>query len=134
MSLEVPQHIGELSNWAFDEALAKVDRALADAPEDIRAALGVIRLVSDVPRRAPWYGVTVDAKEGVSAGTVMWNLVEYYWGSESYRERVKRRLEDGRREYDDYLRHLTDPLGCERSRLSGEQAAECRRAVAGYLG
>lgn len=134
MSFEVPLNIGELSNYAFDEALAKVDRALADAPEDVRAALGVIRLVSDIPRAAPWYGVTVDAKHSASVGTVMWNLVEYYWGSEDYRQDVKRRLEAGKREYSDYLRHLTDPLGFEQQKFSDEQAAACRRAVAEHLG
>ena len=134
MSFEVPQHIGELSDYAFDEALARVDRALADAPEDVRAALAVIRLVSGIPRRSPWYGVTVDAKEGTSAGTVMWNLAEYYWGSQDYRESVKRRLEAGQREYDDYLRHLTDPLGFERARkVSDGQAAAYRQAVGEYL-
>ena len=134
MSFEVPQDISELSNYAFDEALAKVDRALADAPEDVRAALGVIRLVSGIPRRVPWYGATVDAEQAASVGTVMWNLVEYYWGSQDYRETVKRRLEAGEREYDDYLRHLTDPIGFAQRRLSDEQAAEARRAIAEYLG
>ena len=44
MSLEVPEHIGELSHYAMQQALDKVDAALADAPEDEPLLM----------RRGPW--------------------------------------------------------------------------------
>jgi hypothetical protein len=148
MSLEVPQNIGELSNYAFEEALGKVDRALADAPEDVRAAIGVIRLVSSVPRRAPWYGIPMDPDDSsVTVGVVLRNAFEALGDQIDYptnrgletrathpfTQRNLPRWRAGKREYNEYLDHLTDPLGFEGRRLSDEQAAARRREITGYL-
>lgn len=150
MSLEVPQNIGELSNYAFDEALAKIDRALADAPEDVRAAIGVVRLVSSVPRAAPWYGVPMDPDDSsVTVGVVLRNAFEALGDAIDYptargletrarhwfTQRNLPRWREGKREYNDYLDHLMDPLGFEQKRrISAEQAAGTRRRVTDYLG
>lgn len=148
MSLEVPQNIGELSNYAFDEALAKVDRALADAPEEIRAAISVIRLVSGVPRSAPWYGVPMDPDDSsVTVGVVLRNAFEALGdhidyptdrgletqARHSFTQRNLPRWREGKREYNDYLDHLTEPIRFEQRKLSDEQAASSRRAVREYL-
>lgn len=148
MSFEVPQNIGELSNYAFDEALAKVDRALAGAPEEIREAISVIRLVSSVPRRTPWYGMPMDPDDSsVTVGVVLRNAFEALGDDIDYpadrgletrarhwfTQRNLPRWRQGKREYDDYLDHLTDPIRFEQRKLSDEQAASSRQAVLDYL-
>jgi hypothetical protein len=72
MSREFPEHIDELSRYALEEAIDTVSRAVADAPEDVRRAAAVIRLVTGVPRRVPWYGVPVDPEDNsVTAGVMV---------------------------------------------------------------
>lgn len=144
MSFEVPEHIGELSTWAFDAALGKIDRALADAPDDVRAAISVIRLVSGMPRCMPWYGVSMPTPEGdtVSMGRVLGNAFEavgdWPWTEPRKTEhyftcRHYPAWRQGRRDYNDYLDHLLDPAGWEARRFTAEQAAEARAQVARYL-
>jgi hypothetical protein len=144
VSFEVPEHIGELSTWAFEEALGKIDAALADAPDDVRAAISVIRLVSGMPRQAPWYGVHMPTPEGdtVSMGTVLGNAFEavgdWPWAEPRKTEHWFTRRHypawrQGRRDYHDYLDHLFDPGGWETRHITAEQAAEYRRDVARYL-
>jgi hypothetical protein len=110
MSREVPGDIGELSRHALREAVDKVDHELADAPEDVRKAVAVIRLVTDIPRRAPWYGVPMDPGDSsVTVGVVLRNLVECSWGTEHERERLRLRLAQGKASYSAYLDRLLDP-------------------------
>jgi hypothetical protein len=145
MSHEVPQHIGELSTRAFDDALDVIDDALEDAPDDVRAALSVIRLVSGMPRQAPWYGVSMPVPEGgtVSVGTVLGNAFEavgdWPWSEPRKTDHWFTRRHypawcQGRRDYDDYLRHLLDPGGWEVKRLTAELAAEQRAQIYRYFG
>jgi hypothetical protein len=144
MSREVPEHIGELSRYAMQEALDKVDRALADAPEDVRAALSVIRLVENMPRQVPWYGASVLLPDGdsVSVGTVLRNAFEAVGdsaddppkgGDHWFTRRYRPAWQWSKREYNDFLLHLLDPERWERERLSAERAALIRRQAAGYL-
>lgn len=133
MSAEIPANIGELSRHALHEAIEKVDLALDGAPEDIRKAVAVIRLVTDMPRRCPWYGVPVDPDDSsVTVGVVLRNLLDFYWGNEDYRREMLRVLEGGKQDYNEHLDRLLDP---ERDRaefaepgLSREHAAEAWRA------
>jgi hypothetical protein len=144
MSLDVPEHIGELSRYAMQQA---------DAPEDVRAALSVIRLVENMPRRVPWFGASIPTPEGdsVHAGTVMRCAFEALgdWidgptdqGLETKADHwfTKRWLttwRQGHRDYDDYLTHLTDPARWEQesveTRLTAERAASYHEQAARYL-
>jgi hypothetical protein len=152
MSRDVPEHIGELSRYALQQAIDRVDRELAGAPQELRDAVSVIRLVTDVPRRAPWYGAIIDSEDSsVSVGVMMRNAFEAvgdsidaptdrglethadHWFTKLYLSRWRR----GRREYRDYLEHLTDPARFEREcaerRLSAEQAAAIHRSAVDWL-
>jgi hypothetical protein len=137
-----------MSRYAMQQALGKVDRALADAPEDVRAALSVIRLVENMPRRVPWYGVPVPTPEGdsVSVGTVLRNAFEAVgdWaddppkaGDHWFTQRYRPIWQQGERDYDDFLTHLTDPVRweqeCAEGRLSAERAARIRESALRYL-
>lgn len=137
---EVPRNIGELSRYALQEAVERVDRELRDAPQEVRDAISIIRLVVNVPRQAPWYGVQIDADDSsVSVGVMMRNAFEAVGDhidvptSEGLRTKADLwftklylpRWRQGKREYMDYLHHLTDPERWERDeseRLSREQA------------
>jgi hypothetical protein len=146
---EVPEHLGELSTWALQEAIDKVDNALADAPDEIRAAVSVIRLVTNMPRQAPWYGVSIDREDSsVTVGVMMRNAFEAlgdwvdalgsggrivtktdHWFTRLYAETWRR----GKREYNDYLDHLLDPVQWENKRqISAERAAAHRAAMERY--
>ena len=149
MSHEFPENIGELSRYSLEKAIERVDQALADAPEEIRKSVAVIKLITGTPRRAPWYGVTMPTPEGdtVSMGRVLGNAfeavgdwpwseprkLEHYFTRRHYPQWVA-----GRREYDDYLDHLLDPLRWEQElaekRMTDEEAAIAAQRAAGYLG
>ena len=144
MSDEFPENIGELSRYALEQAIERVDRALAGAPEEIRKSVAVIKLVTGMPRRVPWYGVTMPTPEGdsVALGTVLGNAFEAV-GDRPWSAPVKtdhyftRRhwaaWRQGRRDYDDYLDHLLDPLRWEQDgkRLTDEEAALAAQHAAG---
>jgi hypothetical protein len=137
MSAEIPADVSELSRHALREAIGKVDAALADAPEDIRQAVAVIRLVTDMPHRCPWYGVPMDPRDSsVTVGVVLGNLLGVYWGSEGYRQEMLRALEGGKRDYGEFLDRLLDPerrqAECAEPGLPQEHAAEAWRAVREY--
>jgi hypothetical protein len=138
---DVPRDIGELSRYALEDAIGKVDRALAGAAPELRAAVSVIRLVSGMPRRAPWYGTPVDpADSSVTAGVAMRNAFEAVgdW-PESYGRPAKadhwytRRYLPlwlaGRRGYYRYLAHLTDPLRYEAELAEQRWTAETYAAA-----
>jgi hypothetical protein len=138
MSHEVPEHLDELSRHALREAITKVDEALAGAPEDVRRAIAVIKLVTGMPRRCPWYGVPMDPEDSsVTVGVVLANLLGVYWGSEGQRQELLRGLEAGKRDYHDYLDHLLDPerWAAESAEpgLSPAQAASAYLAATNYL-
>jgi hypothetical protein len=145
VSREVPEDLGELSNYAFDEAMATVEQALAGAPPEVRRALSVIKLVSDVPRRSPWYGIPIDPEDSsVTVGVMMRNAVESVgdWidgplgdgphtkADSWFTRRYLPLWRDGKLAYYDYLDHLSDPLRYEaelaRRRM---QAAEYAAAM-----
>lgn len=119
--MNTPQRIGELSRRALQDAVDRVDRELRDADQEVRDAIAVIRLVVDVPRAAPWYGVPIDPEDSsVSVGVVMRNIVMLLEGfareksdpdltrrcARSEAARLQRRVEQGKREYDRYLDQL----------------------------
>jgi hypothetical protein len=144
MSREFPEHIDELSRYALEEAIGTVSRYAAGGPEEVRRAAAVIRLVTGVPRRVPWYGVPVDPEDNsVTAGVMMRNAFEAvgdwvdalssggktttkadHWFTKMYLGLWRA----GKRDYNDFLDHLTDPLRWEAEqaerRLSAEQAAQ----------
>jgi hypothetical protein len=152
MSRDVPEHIGELSRYALQQAIDRVDRELRDAPQEVRDAVSVIRLVVSIPRRVPWYGATIDTEDSsITVGVVMRNAFEAvgdsidaptdrgpetradHWFTQMYLPRWRQ----GKRDYGDYLSHLTDPARFEREcaerRLSAEQAAAIRRSAMDWL-
>lgn len=119
--MTTPQRIGELSRRALQDAVDRVDRELRDADKEVRDAISVIRLVVDVPRAAPWYGVPMDPEDSsVLVGVVLRNLVTllegYAWeksdpdftrrSARSEAARLQRRVAQGKREYDRYLDQL----------------------------
>ena len=150
VSTDPPVDVGELSRHMIREAIDLVDRELADAPADVRRAVAVIRMVADIPRRAPWYGVPMDPDDSsVTVGVVLRNAFEALGdyidyptdrGLETeaghwFTQRELPRWREGKREYDDYLDHLFDPIRADReraeARLSADQAAAGRAWLAG---
>lgn len=126
----MPENLGELSNYAFDEAVRTLDRHLAGAPDEVRAALAVVRLVSGVPRRSPWYGIPIHPDDSsVTVGVALRNAFEAvgdwvdalgeggqrvtkadHWFTKMYMGIWR----EGRAAWYDYLDHFTDPLDYER--------------------
>lgn len=159
MSREVPENIGELSTYALQQAIDRVDEALKDAPQDLRDAVTVIRLVENVPRQSPWYGVSTwagrDDDQTALLGTLLGNIadtLEYVAGSVERPEtaanaiacahsdagHLRRMLARAKRAYDAYLDHLLDPQQWEenqkRRRIDGERAAKIHQAATAYRG
>lgn len=114
MSREIPDHLGELSTAKLQEAINALDTHLQFAPQDIRDALSIIRLVTSVPRRGHWYGISIDPDDSsCTVGVVLRNLIEIIEQdrglglTRNYRDL----LLHGRRQYDEYLGKLFDPGG-----------------------
>jgi hypothetical protein len=140
MSREFPEHIDELSRYALEEAVGTVSRYTADGPEEVRRAAAVIRLVTGIPRRVPWYGVCVDPEDSsVTAGVMMRNAFEAvgdyvdavveggarktkadHWFTKMYLGLWRA----GKRDYHDFLDHLTDPLRWEAEQAEKRMARE----------
>lgn len=136
--MEWPTKIGELSTYALDQAVETLEKEAGGLSPDVDAALAVLRLVTPISRREPWYGQVIDPEDSsVTAGVMMRNAFEAvgdsvdeqprHWFTRMYLERWRQ----GRAEYYDFLEHLMDPVRQEeeaaRARLDHEQAA-CERA------
>lgn len=101
MSREYPDHLGELSTGALEDAMNEleawlrgIDRNYQSAvhgspggggysisipavPENIWKCMKVIRLVTGMPRRSPWYGIVIDHEDSsVDVGVMMRNAFE----------------------------------------------------------
>lgn len=114
---EVPDSLGELSRYELQQAIEAVDRELKDAPQELRNAVSIIKLIANVPRRSPWYGVPVDDEDNsVTAGVLLRNALEVYEAAGRKQEaaRLRKRIEIGKRQYHEYLDHLLDPEQYER--------------------
>lgn len=149
MTNDIPRNVGELSRYAMQEALDKIDRYLANAPQELRDAISVVRLVEGMPRQAPWFGVQVPTPEGdsVAVGTLLGNAFEAlgdwaWWGpvktEHSFTQRWYGPWVKGRTAYNDFLDHLTEPQAWERgqaeARLAHEDAQRYLQAVRDYRG
>jgi hypothetical protein len=119
--MSAPKSIGELSRYALNEAVKRIGRELRDADQETRDAIETIKLVVDVPRETPWYGVPMDAEDSsVTVGVVLRNLIETLdviasreaVPAETRRlcqqeaARLKRRTDRGKRAYNEYLDNL----------------------------
>lgn len=138
MSLEWPTRIGELSTYALNQAVETLEKEAGGLSPDVDAALAVLRLVTPISRREPWYGQHIDPEDtSVTVGVMMRNAFEAvgdspeeparHWLTRMYLPRWKQ----GRADYYDFLEHLMDPVRSEeeaaRARLNHEQAA-CERS------
>jgi hypothetical protein len=125
VSFEWPDEIGELSRWALDHAIETLEKAHEGEDGDVRKALSVIRLVARMPRSSPWWGQIIDPSDSsVDVGVMMRNAFEAVgddvdalcqggeirntansWFTRLYVARWR----EGKRQYYDFLDHLTDP-------------------------
>jgi hypothetical protein len=124
MSDEIPQSLGELSNAALHSAIDKIDAALSDAPQELRDAVSVVRLVVDVPRRGPWYGVPVDPNDSsVTIGTLLGNIVKFHEEKldRQTASRYRSYYERGKADYYDYLDHIWNPEEWDRQAERDDQ-------------
>lgn len=125
---EWPTAIGELSRHMMDKAIETLEAELsASTSADVRSALAVIRLIARTPAATPWWGQVIDPRDSsVHVGVMMRNAFEALgediglsdqglvsepksWFTRLYLDRWVR----GRREYYDFLDHLTDPARWE---------------------
>ncbi|MCW2929916.1 MAG: hypothetical protein JWM19_878 [Actinomycetia bacterium] len=156
-SPEFPERPGDLSTYALNHAIGLLSDELKDHPnEDLRRALAVIRLVAPMRRQVPWYGAAMaipGRTDSVQLGTVIRNAFEALgddvdvlgeggvvlnnhrsWFAQFYAPA----WHQGKRDYDDFLDHLFDPVRHEeedeRNRLSHAQAGAMYAQVKDYLG
>jgi hypothetical protein len=130
VSFEWPDEFGELSVWALDHAIETLEKAHEGEEGDVKKALAVIRLVARMPRSSPWWGQIIDPSDSsVNVGVMMRNAFEAVgddvdalcqggeirstansWFTQLYVARWR----EGKRQYYDFLDHLSDPLQWER--------------------
>ena len=159
---DIPKNIGELSRYELEHAIDTVEQGLRLCPvarreqrQEWADAVSIIRLVTGMPRRSPWYGTTLPSMYGhytVDLGTLLASLandLEYVGGASGVilpraqslalntANRLRALLRKGKQEFDDYLLHLTDPQRWEQEqeerRLREEEVAHMRRMTGNYL-
>jgi hypothetical protein len=150
-TLTVPDGLGGLSSHMLSKAIEHLDRSLRDADEETRKAIEIVKLVSRVPRRSPWYGVPMDPEDNsVTVGVVLKNVITALetnaWRIErgeiadsvgesllAEAARLEKYVTVGRRAYDDYLRHLGDPVRYAEEEAERLRDQEAREAMVRYL-